>query len=160
MTAGLAVASSLGVSDSEIWLGSRAKERELTRLSESSDLAAYRIVHFATHGALAGELKAGAEPGLILTPPDEATPEDDGYLSASEIAGLKLDVCISHPIPPTLQRQDLSRQRDLHCRPEKTEAAYVHWTDVQHDAVEVEEHPLAQLDVRAIVAEKGRLHPD
>jgi len=29
--------------------------------------------------------------GLILTPPDEASPEDDGYLSASEIAGLKLD---------------------------------------------------------------------
>jgi hypothetical protein len=51
----------------------------------------YRIVHFATHGALAGELKGGAEPGLILTPPSEATSEDDGYLSASEIAGLKLD---------------------------------------------------------------------
>src|SRR6187200_885248 len=60
-------------------------------LSDSGELAAYRIVHFATHGALAGELKAGAEPGLILTPPSEATPEDDGYLSASEIAGLKLD---------------------------------------------------------------------
>jgi CHAT domain-containing protein len=48
-------------------------------------------VHFATHGALAGELNAGAEPGLILTPPGEASLEDDGYLSASEIAGLKLD---------------------------------------------------------------------
>jgi CHAT domain-containing protein len=64
---------------------------EVKRLSESGELAAYRIVHFATHGALAGELNAGAEPGLILTPPNEATPEDDGYLSASEIAGLKLD---------------------------------------------------------------------
>src|SRR6185369_13864988 len=53
--------------------------------------AAYRIVHFATHGALAGELTAGAEPGLILTPPAEATADDDGYLSASEIASLKLD---------------------------------------------------------------------
>src|SRR5258705_8715466 len=30
-------------------------------------------------------------PGLILTPPDTATEEDDGYLSASEIAALKLD---------------------------------------------------------------------
>ena len=29
--------------------------------------------------------------GLILTPPDKATEEDDGYLSASEIAALKLD---------------------------------------------------------------------
>jgi CHAT domain-containing protein/tetratricopeptide (TPR) repeat protein len=86
-----AVARSLGVPESEVWLGPRANERELKRLSESGDLATYRIVHFATHGALAGELKAGAEPGLILTPPPEATPEDDGYLSASEVAGLKLD---------------------------------------------------------------------
>jgi CHAT domain-containing protein len=86
-----AVARDLGVPDSDIWLGGRANEREVKRLSESGELAAYRIVHFATHGALAGELKAGAEPGLILTPPGEATPEDDGYLSASEIAGLKLD---------------------------------------------------------------------
>ena len=48
--------------------------------------------HFATHGALAGQLTGTVEPGLILTPPpDHATEEDDGYLSASEIAGLKLD---------------------------------------------------------------------
>ena len=86
-----AVARDLGVPDSDIWLGARATERDVKRLSDSGELAAYRIVHFATHGALAGELKAGAEPGLILTPPGEATPEDDGYLSASEIAGLKLD---------------------------------------------------------------------
>jgi tetratricopeptide (TPR) repeat protein/CHAT domain-containing protein len=85
------VAHNLGVSDSDIWLGARASEREVKRLSDSGELANYRIVHFATHGALAGELKAGAEPGLILTPPLEASPEDDGYLSASEIAGLKLD---------------------------------------------------------------------
>ena len=86
-----AVARDLGVSNSDIWLGARATERDVKRLSESGELAAYRLVHFATHGALAGELQAGAEPGLILTPPGEATPEDDGYLSASEIAGLKLD---------------------------------------------------------------------
>jgi CHAT domain-containing protein len=40
---------------------------------------------------MAGELKGSAEPGLILTPPATATEEDDGYLSASEIAALKLD---------------------------------------------------------------------
>jgi CHAT domain-containing protein len=48
-------------------------------------------VHFATHGALAGQLDGTHEPGLILTPPDAATEEDDGYLSASEIATLRLD---------------------------------------------------------------------
>jgi CHAT domain-containing protein len=49
------------------------------------------MVHFATHGLLAGQLDGTSEPGLILSPPDVATAEDDGYLSASEIATLKLD---------------------------------------------------------------------
>ena len=55
------------------------------------ELAYYRIVHFATHGAMAGQLSLASEPGLILTPPEKASEDDDGYLSASEIAGLKLD---------------------------------------------------------------------
>ncbi len=77
-----------------IRLGARATEREIKRLSAATDatrLANYRIVHFATHGTLAGQLSGTSEPGLILTPPDTATAEDDGYLSAGEIAGLKLD---------------------------------------------------------------------
>jgi CHAT domain-containing protein len=52
-----AVGRDLGVPDSDIWLGARATEREVKRLSDSGELAVYRIVHFATHGALAGELK-------------------------------------------------------------------------------------------------------
>ena len=55
------------------------------------DLLKYRMVRFATHGVLAGQLDGTREPGLILTPPKEASEVDDGYLSASEIAGLKLD---------------------------------------------------------------------
>ena len=49
------------------------------------------MLHFATQGVLAGQLDGTHEPGLILTPPDKATEEDDGYLAASEIASLKLD---------------------------------------------------------------------
>ena len=60
-------------------------------LSEQGALANYRVLHFATHGALSGEISGGAEPGLILNPPQTPTERDDGYLSASEIAGLKLD---------------------------------------------------------------------
>jgi CHAT domain-containing protein len=75
----------------DIRLGSQATEREVKRLSTSGELAKYRMVHFATHGALAGELDGTHEPGLILTPPATATEDDDGYLSASEIAALKLD---------------------------------------------------------------------
>ncbi len=57
----------------------------------SGDLAKYRIVHFATHSALAGQISGNSEPGLLLTPPAAPSAEDDGYLTASEIAGLKLD---------------------------------------------------------------------
>src|SRR5262245_59276129 len=72
-------------------LRAHATEREVKRLSASGELATYRMLHFATHGALAGELDGTHEPGLILTPPETATEDDDGYLSAAEIAALKLD---------------------------------------------------------------------
>jgi CHAT domain-containing protein len=85
------VASILGAEPGDILLGAGATERQVKALSSTGTLAQYRIVHFATHGALAGELAGTTEPGLILTPPNEATAEDDGYLSASEIAGLRLD---------------------------------------------------------------------
>jgi CHAT domain-containing protein len=86
-----AVARDLNADASEILIGARASEREAKRLSESGQLAQYRIMHFATHGALAGQVQGNAEPGLLLTPPAEASEEDDGYLTASEIAALKLD---------------------------------------------------------------------
>jgi CHAT domain-containing protein/tetratricopeptide (TPR) repeat protein len=75
----------------DIRLGSLATEREIKRLSASGELAKYRMVHFATHGVLARQLDGTHEPGLILTPPEKATEDDDGYLTASEIATLKLD---------------------------------------------------------------------
>ncbi len=86
-----AVARDLNADPGEMRLGARATEREVKRLSASGALAQYRIVHFATHGVLAGQLDPKAEPGLILTPPETASEEDDGYLTASEVAALKLD---------------------------------------------------------------------
>jgi CHAT domain-containing protein len=61
------------------------------RMSEAGRLRDYRVLHFATHGALAGEATGSTEPGLLLTPPAQGSEADDGYLSASEIARLKLD---------------------------------------------------------------------
>ena len=62
---------------------------------KKAPLDTYRILHFATHGLLAGETAqlaaARAEPALVMTPPDTPSEEDDGLLTASEIAGLKLD---------------------------------------------------------------------
>jgi tetratricopeptide (TPR) repeat protein len=86
------VAQNLGVDPAtHLYLGATATETEIKRLSTDGTLAKYKIIHLATHGAVAGELSGTSEPGLILTPPDEASEIDDGYLSASEIAALKLD---------------------------------------------------------------------
>jgi CHAT domain-containing protein len=55
----------------------------------------YRVVYFATHGLVSGDLdefaKGKIEPALALTIPDQPTDDDDGLLTASEIAQLKLD---------------------------------------------------------------------
>lgn len=86
-----AVARQLRAGGDHVRLGARASEGDLKALSERGTLGRYRVLRFATHGALAGEMSGSAEPGLILSPPEQATARDDGYLSASEVAGLKLD---------------------------------------------------------------------
>jgi len=57
----------------------------------ASDLTSARILAFATHGLLAGEIEGAREPGLVFSPPSTATDKDDGFLSASEVAALRLD---------------------------------------------------------------------
>jgi CHAT domain-containing protein len=86
-----AVARDFGVDDRHIRLADRATETEVKRLNTNGELAMYRVLHFATHGVLPGQISANSEPGLILTPPTTGTARDDGFLSASEIAELKLD---------------------------------------------------------------------
>ena len=78
-----------------VHLGEAATEGTVKRLSANGTLARARIVHFATHGLLSGETEmltaSMAEPSLLLTPPLQPSEEDDGLLTASEVAGLKLD---------------------------------------------------------------------
>jgi CHAT domain-containing protein len=90
----------LGQQNDTVWLGERATESNLKALSRDGMLARYKVLHFATHGLLAGEseaiLKAKAEPALILTPPEDGRTaveleENDGLLTASEVAKLELD---------------------------------------------------------------------
>ena len=59
---------------------------------KKADLASRRVISFATHGLLAGDVGI-AEPGLVMTPPapGKVTAKDDGLLKASEIAQLKLN---------------------------------------------------------------------
>jgi CHAT domain-containing protein/tetratricopeptide (TPR) repeat protein len=90
------VAKSLGVPESEVRLGEAASESDIKQLSASGELANYRVVHFATHGLLAGDtelmMRRQGEPALVMTPPTAPKDaEDDGLLTASEVALLKLN---------------------------------------------------------------------
>jgi CHAT domain-containing protein len=53
-------------------------------------LGSARVLAIATHGLLPRELDGNAEPALVFTPPKTASVNDDGLLTASEAAQLKL----------------------------------------------------------------------
>ena len=86
-----AIAKSVGADPTDIKLGLDAT---VTTLKQTK-LDQYRIVYFATHGLVAGDLKkfskVGAEPALVLTIPEKPTDQDNGLLQASEISELKLN---------------------------------------------------------------------
>lgn len=69
-------------------MGAEATETAV-RQGDAEALSRARFVVFSTHGLMAGS--TAVEPGLVLTPPDQATEADDGYLSASEAAQLRLN---------------------------------------------------------------------
>src|SRR5215475_9888423 len=54
-------------------------------------LADYRVVYFASHGLVAGDIAGLVEPSLALTLPTQPTDLDDGLLTTSEVAQLKLN---------------------------------------------------------------------
>jgi CHAT domain-containing protein len=82
-----AVAKDLGAAAADIHLGADASEITVKRAS----LADYRIVYFATHGLVAGDIKGVAEPSLALSLPKVPSALDDGLLTSSEVAELKLN---------------------------------------------------------------------
>lgn len=83
----LAIGKVLGAPRDAILLREKATE---TRV-KATQLRDYRVIQFATHGLIAGDLSGLTEPALVLTPPDAPSEADDGLLTASEIASLKLD---------------------------------------------------------------------
>ena len=90
------VGHQLGADPKAVVLGEAATETAIKAMSADGRLARARIVHFATHGLIVGELKGLAEPALVLTPPADdaqagALEQDDGLLTASEVAALKLN---------------------------------------------------------------------
>jgi CHAT domain-containing protein len=82
------IAASVGGGD--LLLGETATEARIKAMDEAGALQDFRVISFATHGLTAGSI-GGSEPALVLTPPVSGTPHDDGLLTASEIAALRLN---------------------------------------------------------------------
>ena len=73
--------------ENDIFLGRDASEGNVKEL----DLAKYKIIVFATHGLVAGDLDGLTEPALALTSPVVTGEGGDGLLTLGEILALKLD---------------------------------------------------------------------
>ena len=71
----------------DVFLGARANEEAV----RTADLGNRRVVMFATHGLVPGDLDGLQEPALALSAPDVAHVQGDGLLTMSKILGLKLD---------------------------------------------------------------------
>lgn len=76
--------------ESAVFLDSRATETEIRRLNNMGRLGQAKVLAFATHGLLAGEVQGVTQPALVLTPPAISTEDDDGLLSMEDILSLKL----------------------------------------------------------------------
>ena len=86
-----AVAKALGARSEDVKLGEAATVTDV----KHEPLDEYRVVYFATHALVAGEVekfaKVKAEPSLVLSIPEQPTEEDDGLLRASAVATLKMN---------------------------------------------------------------------
>ena len=70
-----------------LYLGKDANEQKV----KSLDLSGFKILAFATHGLVPGELNGLTQPALALSAPDVSNSEGDGLLTMEEILALKLD---------------------------------------------------------------------
>jgi len=77
---GATVLASMPSADNRLAAGDQATEAIL------SSMAGFRVLHFATHGLLAGEWPGLHEPALLLS----RSPGNDGMLTASEVMSVKL----------------------------------------------------------------------
>jgi CHAT domain-containing protein len=71
----------------DVFLGARANEK----IVKTHDLTRYRVVVFASHGLVPGDLDGLTQPALALSAPDVADVEGDGLLTMDEILALRLN---------------------------------------------------------------------
>lgn len=73
--------------EQDVFLGKRANVRAVQTL----DLANRRVLAFATHGLVPGDLNGLAQPALALSAPEVTGTDEDGLLTMDAIMGLRLD---------------------------------------------------------------------
>ena len=71
----------------DVFIGKEANEGRV----KSMTLSGYKVLAFATHGLVPGDLNGLTQPALALSSPKVAGGKDDGLLTMGEILGLKLD---------------------------------------------------------------------
>jgi CHAT domain-containing protein len=71
----------------DLYLAARASEQTV----KAADLSQYRVVMFATHGLVPGELPGLRDPALALSNPAVTGEKEDGLLTLAEILGLKFN---------------------------------------------------------------------
>ncbi len=71
----------------DVFLGAQATEHTVRRL----DLSGYRVIVFATHGLVPGDLDGLTQPALALTAPEVAKTDGDGLLTMEKILSLRLN---------------------------------------------------------------------
>ncbi|HTY67433.1 MAG TPA: CHAT domain-containing tetratricopeptide repeat protein [Alphaproteobacteria bacterium] len=71
----------------DVFVGAAANEKNV----ETADLAHRRIIVFATHGLVPGDLNGLTQPALALSAPDVAHVPGDGLLTVDKILALKLN---------------------------------------------------------------------
>ena len=68
-------------------LGKAANEKNV----KTTDLSKFKVIAFATHGLVPGELDGLTQPALALSAPAVADTDGDGLLTMEEILSLKID---------------------------------------------------------------------
>ena len=71
----------------EVFIGAQANEKVVKTI----DLFNYRVIAFATHGLVPGDLDGLTQPALALSSPEVAQVEGDGLLTMEEILSLRLN---------------------------------------------------------------------
>jgi len=71
----------------DVFLGRRATENQVLTM----DLSTYRVITFATHGLVPGDLDGLNQPALAMSAPKVVGGKGDGLLTMGEILTLKLD---------------------------------------------------------------------